>query len=165
MIRLLRLITPVMLTVIVAVPARAQKQTLGINLRISGTPDVGMTWFVTPSVAIRPTLAATSITVPSPAGDSKLSQVGLTTDVLLYARPAERIATYVGFGATIASLSSNVFPDQKTWGIRTLFGVRGNVIERVALFGEVALSYERGDEDEREIGLATLPIGIMVFLK
>jgi hypothetical protein len=147
MIRLLRLITPVMLTVIVAVPARAQKQTLGINLRISGTPDVGMTWFVTPKVAIRPTLAATSITVPSPAGDSKLSQVGLTTDVLLYARPPERIATYVGFGATIASLSSNVLPDQ------------------TALFGEVALSYERGDEDEREIGLATLPIGIMVFLK
>src|SRR5688572_4820845 len=149
--RFFRCAGPLMLLLVCAFPAGAQKNSLGLNLRISGSPDVGMTWFVSPTVAIRPSLAANSITVPSPAGDSKLSRVALTTDVLLYARAAERIATYVGLGATIASLSSNVLPDQTTWGIRTLFGARVTVIERVAVFGEVALSYERGDEDERQI--------------
>jgi hypothetical protein len=156
---------PLMLLLVCAIPAGAQKNSLGLNLRISGSPDVGITWFISSSVAIRPSLAANSVTVESPTGDSKLSRVSLTTDVLFNARAIERIRMYVGVGGTVSKLRSDVLPDQTTWGFRTLFGARVTVIERVAFFGEIALNYERGDEGERQIALATLPLGIVVFLR
>src|SRR5688572_8742217 len=150
-------LTSVVLFLVCAAPAAAQKNTLGINFRVSGATDVGFTWYLSPKVAIRPSLSGSSSTIVSPlgGGDTKVTQVAITTDFLVNASTAERITTYLGFGATISSVNSDDLTDRTRWGVRTLFGARVHVIDRVALFGEASLTYSHSDDGETFVGLST----------
>lgn len=145
-----------------------QESTLGLNLRISGAPQVGVTWLRSSGFAIRPSLTASwrKIESPSPFGpDVETSQVGVDLDFLLRAATWDRVTSYYGLGGSVVRFSSDG-SDTDIWRARALLGARVTLFQRVAIFGEVGVEYQDADAPfGQRVDLATFPLGIVVFLK
>ena len=142
-------------------PLQGQQGKLGLNLRINRENQVGVTWFVSPSFAIRPSLTATW----SKFGASRTTEVGVDLDFLFRAATWDRITSYYGLGGSVThgSLSGSGIT---LWQARVLFGVRAKVLEWVSLFGEVGVEYQGADlPGNQRVTLATFPLGVVVFLK
>ncbi len=146
---------------------RAQQHTLGLNLSVLRTQQLGVTWLVSPSLAIRPSMIASWTKTRSPlGGEVETTQLGGELDFLFRAATWDRVTSYYGLGGLIAHVSSSA-GDGTLWGAELLLGARVRVLDRVTVFGEVGLGYQ---QDERSFGIRratfeTLPLGVVVFLK
>lgn len=146
---------------------RAQDHTLGLNLRVFSTPQLGVTWLASPSLAIRPSVIASWTKSTSPFGaDVETTQLGGELDFLFRAGTRDRVTSYYGLGGFITHVSSST-GDGTLWGTQALLGVRVRVVDRVAIFGEVGLGYQEDDRtfNHRHVGFETMPLGVVVFLK
>lgn len=145
----------------------AQDHKLGVNLRVLGTTQVGVTWLASPSFAVRPALSGSWQKTTSPlGGTAEVSQWAFDVDFLFGAAPRERVAVYYGVGGSIGGAKSGTFPATTVWRARGLVGARVTALDRVELYGEVGVEYQdAGDFPGQWLNLATFPLGIVVFLK
>ncbi|MGH7530378.1 MAG: hypothetical protein ACREMN_08360 [Gemmatimonadales bacterium] len=153
---------------VTAVPVpqvQAQEHTLGVNARVLGASEVGVTWHVSPGLALRPALSFEWLKFDGAFGDQEVTEYGLGVDVLFQAAAADRLTPYVGFGATYGVVNGSIAGDGPTWRGRGLFGLRVRVMNRVAAFGEIGAQYRDVDEGSSSFVLATFPIGIIFYLK
>lgn len=139
---------------------------LGLNFQVFGAPEIGVTWLITPSVAIRPGLMFSWTKSSTPFGDNETSQYGVRTDVLLRLAESRGVTGYVAVGGTYNWMNESG-DDPSFWTVRSLLGMRVRLMDRVAVFGEAGFSYQRieGVIDARTFGTTTLPLGVIVFLK
>jgi hypothetical protein len=145
--------------------AQAQENKVGLNLAISQSPQIGLTILSSPKIAFRPSLSIQWTKFDAGlAGDVEATQIALTFDVLSTAVTRDRVTTYLGFGGTIGSISSDVLEDATIWAVRGLFGGRVRVFERLSVFGEVGIEYSDLGAGQN-LALATFPIGVVLFLK
>jgi opacity protein-like surface antigen len=161
-----------------ALQLHAQEHTLGINFRVDAASQLGVTWLVSPSLTIRPSLTASwnKTTTTSPFGGEawyETAILGVDLDFLFRAATWDRITSYYGLGVSVAHLSSSgnsglgsFLPSGTAWGGRVLLGVRVRLLERVAFFGEVGLAYQDSDyASSQSVRLTTYPLGIVIFLR
>jgi hypothetical protein len=138
----------------------------GINLRVTGTTQLGVTWRVSPGLALRPAIAFDWIKTTTPFGDNETSIYGADLDLLFSGPTRDRVTTYYGVGGGVLYFNPGSEPVATAWLARALLGARVRIVERVALFGEVGLEYRAGDNPiGDEFSTATFPLGIVVFLK
>jgi hypothetical protein len=160
-----------LLVTILILPAprlQGQENTLGLNLRVNVSPQVGVTWLPTPSFAIRPSLTASWIKTTSPigGGTTRTTQLGADLDFLFRAGTWGHVTSYFGVGGSVLRFSFDGGPEGTIVIARALFGTRVTLVDRVALFGEVGLEYQDADPiGSQRIGLATFPLGVVVFLR
>lgn len=166
---MLRIARSVLLIVGLVAGARqlaAQDHTLGLNLRVLGTAQIGLTILTSPAIAVRPSLSAGWAAVDfSGFGSVETSRVALDVDVLLRAATWDRVTLYSGPGVSIGRLNPSTGETTTVWGLRYLLGARLRVVDRVMLFGEAALEYDYNGDGGESAALVTLPLGIIVFLK
>jgi hypothetical protein len=146
--------------------AAQQRHTLGVNLRVFGTTQVGITWFLSPSLVLRPSVEADWQKFSTGQGTTLTATfVALDLDVLFPLRTEQRLTPYWGIGASLGGLWSDA-RDATTWAGRALGGARLTVVDRVDLFGEIRVEYshETAPGSQRVV-LATSPLGIIVYLK
>jgi hypothetical protein len=165
-----RLLTPLVTAAVLlgATDLPAQQRTLGLNFRVTGTTQVGVTWFASPSVALRPSIEAQWIKTTSPSpfvGDNETLQWSLNLEALFGASGPERLNVYTGLGASIGGINPGPAPSSTVWGAWGLLGVSFRVVDRVAVFGEIGLTYEDAKDVVQRFGLGTFPLGIVVYLK
>ena len=139
------------------------QRTLGVNLRVNPAQQVGVTWLVSPSVTLRPSLSISWDRITQPVGSEiETTQFGVDLDVLLPAATWDRVMSYYGVGGSIARLSSDS-SDATVWSARAFLGVRVAVLERMAVFGEVGLAfYDTGAFGTERVALATFPLGVVI---
>lgn len=147
---------------------------LGINLSIVGSSRVGVTYYVSDAVALRPGIGfqwyhdERTLLPGQPA--RTFGQFGMDLDVLFPLTRDLNLRPYLGLG-------SGLWFDRHAFGTSetahtlaggALFGVFVRVLARVHVYGEVALRYSatRGaDRRLDRVGLSTLPIGVLVYLR
>ena len=146
----------------------------GLNFRIAGTGQVGVTYALAPSLLLRPALLFNRQTlalvgVPPNVQDVTITEAGLDLDLLLPVGARGRLLPYLGAGGQV--LGRWVDGESVTnWAARGLFGVRVTVFERLAVFGEFALEYSESDgvgffgPSGNRLALAAAPLGVLVFL-
>jgi len=169
----MRLSRSILLTAaLLSVPSALSAQdegTLGINLSVTGSTQIGVTWLTSPGVAIRPSVNFAWIKTSFPfSGSDETSVYGVDVDLLLRASHSERVTTYLGVGGGLVYYNPGAEPVSKGWLARTLVGARVKVFDRVALFGEVGFEYQSGEDQAilpDRFTTATTPIGVVVFLK
>lgn len=149
-----------------ALPAQDEGK-LGINLRVNGATQLGVTWRVSPAVTLRPSLAFDWVKISSPlGGTAEVTTYGLDLDVLFRGATWDRVTSYYGVGGGTFWVNSDFINEGNIWAVRGLLGARVRIVPRVALFGEVGIQYQGGDEAfGKEFSTTTFPIGIVVFLK
>lgn len=139
---------------------------LGINLRVTGTTQLGVTWQASPGVVIRPSIVFDWIKTTSPFGNDETTIYGADVDVLFRGSSTGRVTTYYGLGGGLIYINTGSQPLTEAWLARLLLGARVRVVDRVAVFGELGLEYRSADGLlGDEFSTATFPIGIVVFLK
>jgi hypothetical protein len=150
-----------------AAEVAAQDHTLGVNLRVVGTTQVGVTWLASPSFAIRPALSGSWQKVTSPlGGTTEATQWAFDVDFLFGGPSAGRVTVYSGVGGSIGGIHVGGFPASTVWRGRALVGARVNALDRVAIFGEVGVEYQdAGDFGGQRFGLSTFPLGVVVFFR
>ena len=142
--------------------------TFGINLRVTGTNQLGVTWQASPGFAIRPSLVFdwTKFELPFASGESEVAIYGADVDLLFRASSAGRLTTYFGLGGGLLYYNPGPEPAVDAWLARLLIGARVTVVDRVAVFGELGLQYQSGDFPVGDsFSTTTFPLGIVVFLK
>lgn len=139
---------------------------LGINLRVTGTTQLGVTWQASPGLAIRPSILFDWIKTTTPFGSNETTIYGADVDLLFRGSSSSRLTTYYGLGAGLLYFNPGGQPVADAWLARLLLGARVRVVDRVAVFGELGLEYRAGDDQlGDEFSTATFPLGIVVFLK
>jgi len=71
--------------IVLATPLLAQQRelgTLGLNLRVGGSPAVGVTWRASPAVVVRPAVSFAWNKTETPLGTSETTQYTVNLDVL-----------------------------------------------------------------------------------
>jgi hypothetical protein len=147
--------------------AAQQRHTFGVNLRVLGSPEVGITWSLSPSLVLRPSIEASWDKFRPGTGSASITttSVALDLDLLLPLRTEQRVTPYWGIGASLGRLWSDA-GDATTWAARTIAGARFAVVDRVDLFGEIHVEYTHDSPlGNQRIVLGTSPIGIIVYLK
>jgi hypothetical protein len=143
--------------------------TIGINLSVTGSTSLGVTWLTSPGFAIRPSVNYDWIKTSFPfAGSDETAVYGVDLDLLFRVSHAGRVTTYLGLGGGLVYYNPGAEPVSKGWLARTLLGVRVKVVDRVALFGELGLEYQSSDDQAfvpDRFTTTTAPIGVVVFLK
>lgn len=153
-------------------------QSLAVNLSVVNSPQVGITYQVGKAVALRPALSLSwskSTTSFNPGtgaviqNETTTSRVGILLDAL-FVRPGDAtVIPYTGLGGGVSfDNSSGSFGNGHTYSATALFGLRARVISRVFVYGELALRYSaqrRSGNDSDGVGLATTPLGVLVYLK
>jgi hypothetical protein len=132
-----------------------------------GTTQVGVTWLASPSFVVRPGLSGSWQKVTSPfGGSSEASQWAFDVDFLFGGPTGGRVTVYYGVGGSIGGIHVGGVPASTVWRGRGLVGARVNALDRVAIYGEVGVEYQdAGDFGGQRFGLATFPLGVVVFLK
>jgi hypothetical protein len=147
--------------------AAQQRHTLGLNLRVIGSTEVGITWSLSPSLVLRPSIEANWDKFRSRTGSTFITTtfVALNLDLLLPLRTEQRVTPYWGIGASLGRFWSDA-GDATTWAARTIAGVRFAVVDRVDLFGELHIEYTHDSPlGNQRLAIGTSPIGIIVYLK
>jgi len=126
-----------------------------------------VTWFASPSVALRPSIEAAWVKTTSPfGGTNETTQWSLNLEALFGAAGPERVNLYAGLGGSIGGIRSGSSPASTAWAGWGLVGARLTVVNRVALFGEIGLVYEDAEDfGAQRLQLGTFPLGIVVYLK
>lgn len=105
--------------------------------------QVGVTWFLSPSVALRPSVEAWWVKSTSQFGGSnETTQWALNLEALFGAGGPERVNLYTGVGGSIGGMNPDALPASTIWSVWGLVGARFTVVDRLALFGEVGVIYE-----------------------
>jgi hypothetical protein len=145
----------------------AQDHSLGVNLRVVGTTQVGVTWLASPSFAVRPALSGSWQKTTNPFGGSnEISQWAFDVDFLFGAPTRDRVTVYYGIGGSVGGAKGGTAPASTIWRGRALVGARVNALDRVAFYGEVGVEYQdAGDVLGQRVALATFPLGVVVYLK
>lgn len=145
----------------------AQDHSFGVNLRVVGTTQVGVTWLTSPSFAVRPALSGSWQKTTNPFGGSnEVSQWAFDVDFLFGAASRDRVTVYYGIGGSIGGAKGGTAPASTIWRGRALVGARVNALDRVAFYGEVGVEYQdAGNALGQRVALATFPVGVVVYLK
>lgn len=156
-------------------------QSLAVNLSVTSSPQVGVTYQVGKAVALRPALSlswfksTTSINVGTGQvirNETTMTRVGILLDAL-FARPGDApVMPYTGLGGGVTfenrSGGSALFGDGNTYSATALFGLRARILSRVFVYGELSLRFSAqrtsGNRSD-SFGLATTPLGVLVYLK
>lgn len=151
---------------LIAADLAAQDRTLGVNLRVVGTTQVGVTWLASPSFAVRPALSGSwqKQTLPF-GGTTEVTQWAFDVDFLFGGPTGGRVTVYYGVGGSIGGIDGGSFPASTIWLGRGLVGARVNALDRVAIYGEVGVEYQDAGDFGQRFALATFPLGVVVFLK
>lgn len=143
--------------------------TIGINLSVTGSTQIGVTWLTSPGFAIRPSVNYDWIKTSFPfSGSDETAVYGVDLDLLFRVSHSGRVTTYLGLGGGLVYYNPGAEPVSKGWLARTLVGARVKVVDRVALFGELGLEYQSGDDQTilpDRFTTTTAPIGVVVFFK
>ena len=162
----LALVAPV---IVLATPLLAQQRelgTLGLNLRVGGSPAVGVTWRASPAVVVRPAVSFAWNKTETPLSTSETTQYTVNLDLLLRTASWNRLTSYIGAGGGVGNISGSGGLVGKTWAARALAGAQLTVVDRVAVFGELGFEYDHAEGFQgKQAALRTFPIGIVVFLK
>jgi hypothetical protein len=144
----------------------AQDHTLGLNLRVVGTAQVGLTILTASGTALRPSLTASwaSATV-SGFGTIETSFLGVEFDVLFRHSTWDRVSLYSGPGVSLGRSNPTIGESSTIWALRYQLGARLRVVDRVSLFAEADLEYRNSGDSGEFASLATQSLGIIVFLK
>jgi len=151
-----------------------ETHTLGLNVLAASSPTVGVTWQLSRSLALRPSVAVSwdsrDLTrVSSATGmilqtSTTLTQAGLDLDLLVTMVDHRALTSYLGVGGYFGGLWRDG-EGNATWAVRTFLGIRIDVLDRVALFGEVGVEYDvLGFNDVKALRLSTAPLGILLYL-
>lgn len=156
----------------------AQGSGLGLDFPLTGSARVALWAQVSGRVAVRPGVAFRFWQIErdlEPGGESSnstITELGVGLDILAGLGPKGRAAPYAGFGGSLAPRWTGG-QSQMWWGLRGLAGVRADVVDRVAVYGEVALRYSvygpllsgpSGDRD-RVLSLEAAPLGVIIYLR
>lgn len=150
-------------------PALAQDRDpgkFGINLRVQNTPRIGIDWRVSSKVTLRPEFGFSWSKTEGLFGNQDVTQYAVGLDVLVRAATWDRVTSYWGIGGTFGKVNGPSTLAGDAWGARLLIGARIRVLDRVAVFGEVGMSYTDAEGFfGQQFELQTFPLGVSVFLK
>lgn len=166
--------------------AAQDRHSVGLNLGIVGSQQVGITYHVSSSLTLRPAVffdwskRQVQIGAPLPGGggavpeDITSTALGLDLDVLFPGASSDGWTSYFGLGADVSRVwfSSNLINqgDIAAWGLSGIFGARVTLINRLAGYGEIALRYanEGGGggslSDRQRLSLGTSAVGLLFYL-
>ena len=148
---------------------------LGLNLSVAGTAQVGVTWQLTNSFAVRPAVSIIwrRLRTPGDVNPPTTTDYGAHLDLLVTVARSGPVSTYLGAGGSyIFNRRPAVFGStEKGHAVAAsgLFGARVRVMERVHLYGELALAYlAQRDADGAgadQVLLRTSPLAVLIFLR
>jgi len=150
-------------------PVVAQNaHTLGLNVHVSSSTRVGVTWQLQRSLALRPSAAFSwsSREQPTASGTTTttLTQTGLDLDLLVNVASHEAFTSYLGLGGFLGGRWTNG-EGEVAWEARTFVGLRLEVLKRIALFSELGVQYTVvGAGGAKALSLSTEPLGVLIYL-
>ena len=142
---------------------------LGVNLSVSASSQVGLTYHLTPSVALRPAISFGWRRMNSgPGVTTSFTDYGGSLDVLFMLSRGPAIRPYLGVGGTyiLTRGGSGTAHTAAGWG---LLGVRARILDRVHVYGEAALRYSAarsavsGGIGTDQVVLSTTPLAVLIF--